>query len=120
MSHGIFEVCTPTGVFACTDSLWTELIFQHPVLSNNNMGEVITEFSTTCQVSVAGFLLPDYGDRPRYLHGIIFENNYTFLVPGTADIRDGDRTFISNYPLETNNILRYGTMQTEVGLKYVR
>lgn len=120
MSHGIFDACTPGGVFACQDGFLTALDFLHAVISNNNMGEVITEYSTTCATTITGFLEPDYGDRPRYLHGIIFETNYWFLAPGNADVRDGDRTTISGFAVEANNILRYGTMQTEVGLKYVR
>lgn len=120
MSHGIFEACPPGGVFACQDGIFTELVFQHAVVSNNNMGEVVTEYSTTCAVSLTGFLLPDYGDRPRYLHGIIAENNFTFICAGNVDIRDGDRATVSGFPIETNNIQHYGTTQTEVGLKYVR
>lgn len=85
--------------------------------TQNAAGEVLLSYAAIGSISIE--MQPRQAGFPRYVGGQIVEVAYVGFVPGNADLRPGDRCYLSALQLEIVNVMHYGTEHTEIEFKQI-
>ena len=118
----LFDPTPASCLFAANGSqsipTQVSLVFERPTRSQNSIGEVALSFASALTALVD--LQPTGGGFWRMAQGQLETNNYTGVIQGYALVEVGDRASVYSALLEITNVGRFGTLQTEIGLKVVR
>ena len=116
--------CSPFGTTFVTPTT-TTLTFERKTESVNSAGELMLAFASALTVTLD--LQPKGGGYPRFLAGTMEEINFTGIVFAAVDVRVADRALVpdvteatSGAYVEVVNVQHFGTVQTELNLKWVR
>jgi len=120
---GLFTVMDncggPFGSDECANGIKQTLQFLSDTITQDSAGQVRLAYANT--VEITGELVgAGGGGYPRDVHGTIDSYDYDFIVMGNPDVKVGNRAFISAMESEIVTIDRYGTVQAEIKIKFVR
>lgn len=119
------STCTEC-VFSPTPGLGTEQLVSFVRLNSvkngyapaqNSSGELVLSY-----VPIGPYLMdlqPAPIGFPRFIEGNAVLVDYRAFVPNNVDLRVGDRCYICNYQLEVLTVAHWGTMDTEIELRYI-